>query len=84
MSSGKFTLPKPTVDPSNASGGEWTAENVRVFFCNPIYAGVGPYPAMVDDETWVQAAAKSLREDGAEQWLVNMLHCLRAAIPPTA
>lgn len=73
-------LPAPTVDPVAVEGGEWTAEKVRAFFCNPVYAGVGGYPQMVDDETWVRAAAQSLRADGPEQWLVNMLYALRMSL----
>ena len=67
----RFTTHKPT-----------TIAEVRGIMCNPIYAGVGPYPALVDDETWVSCAAKLIREEGgAEQFLVDMLHMLRASWP---
>ena len=72
-------IPKPTVD-CDYSGGELTLGNVEALLCNPVYAGVGPYPAVVDDETWVRAAAKAMKEQGVEQWLVNMLHTLRASL----
>lgn len=75
-------LPKPNVDTNTRESDDWTVDKVRFFFCNPIYAGLGPFPQIVDDETWVRAAAKSLREDGPEQWLVNMLHVLRASMGP--
>lgn len=52
-------------------------EKIRGLICNPIYAGVGPFPRMVPDETWVGSAAKLIREEGPEQFLVNMLHVLR-------
>jgi hypothetical protein len=56
---------------------QFTEEEVRGVIANPIYAGVGPYPQQVPDEQWVRAAANAIREDGAEQFLVNLLHMLR-------
>ncbi len=55
-------------------------EEVRGLFCNPIYAGVGPYPQIIDDETWVAAAAAVIRDEGPEQFLVNMLYVLRQSL----
>jgi hypothetical protein len=52
-------------------------ENIRGLICNPIYAGVGPFPRMVADEVWIGSAAKLIREEGPEQFLVNMLYVLR-------
>ncbi len=75
----KSKLPSPNVEFNN--GGKWTEEMVRGMFCNPLYAGMGEYPGIVDDETWVAVAAKSIREEGAEQWLVNMLHTMRTFLP---
>ena len=71
-------LPEPTVE-MRFSGDEspFTAEQVRGIICNPIYAGIGPYPALVDDRSWVHGAAKSIDDDGKEQFLVNLLHLLR-------
>lgn len=80
MKESQSPLPAPTVDMGAGEGGEWTAEKVRAFFCNPVYAGVGGHPQMVDDETWIRTAAQSLREDGPEQWLVNMLYTLRMSL----
>jgi hypothetical protein len=53
---------------------------VRGLICNPIYAGVPPYPAVVSEEQWVAAAARMIEEDGVEQFLVNMLYVLREAM----
>lgn len=80
MPEDRTPLPKPNIDLAHKTPGEMNTGNVRVFFCNPVYAGLGPYPAIIDDETWVRAAAKAMREDGAEQWLVNMLAALRASL----
>jgi hypothetical protein len=71
-------LPKPNVEFAvSRDMGEMTPEKVRSLFCNPLYAGFGPFPALIDDETWVRAAAHAIREYGPEQFLVNMLYVLR-------
>lgn len=44
--------------------------------CNPISAGVGLYPALVDGETWVRAAAQMIKKESSEQFPVNMLYVL--------
>ncbi len=35
---------------TNEDTGELTAEGVRGVICNPIYAGISPFPAMVSDD----------------------------------
>jgi hypothetical protein len=64
---------------------------VRGMISNPIYAGVPPYHRVVSDEVWVRSAVQLIQEEGAEQFLVNMLYMLRnsmvdavpdEAIPP--
>lgn len=72
-------LPKPTVE-MPGPGGPKNEAQVRAILANPVYAGIGPYPMMVDDETWVRGAAKAISESGSEQWLVNMLFVLRQTL----
>jgi hypothetical protein len=45
-----------------------------------LYAGIGPFPQLVPDDQWIRAAAKAIRADGPEQFLVNMLHVLRESL----
>lgn len=74
-------LPKVNVKFAAAgSPGNLTPEMLRGLVCNPIYTGIGPFPAIVDDETWVHAAARAIDEEGAEQFLVNMLYVLRRSL----
>lgn len=74
-------LPKPNVDLTASEDGQMTAEKVRAMFCNPLYAGItANFPKLVDDETWIRAAAQAIREHGSEQWLVNMLYVLRESL----
>lgn len=72
-------LPRPSVkyltDPNDIS--EATA---RGMMSNPIYVGVPPYRRIISDEAWVRTAAELIREEGAEQFLVNMLYMLRTSI----
>jgi hypothetical protein len=71
-------LPKPTVELADAHT-EWTAEMVRGVCCNPTNTGIGPFKRVVSDEDWIRGAAKTIKEEGAEQFLVNLLVLLRAA-----
>lgn len=50
----------------------WTAEKVKAIFCNPLYVG-HPFP----EEEWVRQAARMIKEEGQEQFLVNMLAVMR-------
>ena len=48
---------------------DWTPGQVRAVITNPIYAGVGPYPGIVDDEIWIRTGAKDIREHGLEDFI---------------
>ena len=79
----KDKQPLPTVNVDFATSedaGKMTAAKMRSLMCNPIYAGMGPFPALVDDETWVRAASRMIETEGAEQFLVNMLYVLRQSM----
>ncbi len=79
-------LPNVTVRTADDTG-EWTPEQVRGVLCNPIYAGMGPLPATVSDDVWVKSAALMISQEGAEQFLVNILFVLRELfeeLSPTA
>lgn len=75
----KQRLPQANVEFAT-SATVMTPSKMRSLICNPIYAGVGPFPALVDDDTWIRAAAQMIRNEGAEQFLVNMLFVLREAM----
>jgi len=74
-------LPKPNAVfvPSTKTLGQFTQEDVRGMISNPIYAGFGPFPQLILDERWIQAAVKEIELQGATQFLVNMLHVLRGS-----
>lgn len=63
----------------------WTVNDVRAILHNPIYAGLGPFPAIVDERTWVGAQKQLIREDGLETVLRQMRAKLLetfGAVPP--
>ena len=77
---GSGVMIDPEFNITDEESQSFTAEGSRGIICNPIYAGVPPYEPIVDDETWVRAAAKAIREQGVEQFLVNMLFVLRMSM----
>ena len=78
---GQTKLPRPNAAfRTNDQTGDITPAEIRGMVCNPIYAGMGPYPALVTDEQWVAAAATAINKEGAEQFLVNLLYVLRQTL----
>ena len=76
------SIPSPNADVKmSGSKTNWTEEEIRGIICNPIYAGIGPFPAFVSDEEWVKCASILISNEGAEQFLVNLLHTLRTCLP---
>jgi hypothetical protein len=73
---GKLLPPNATFRSADQTG-DFTPAEIRGMVCNPVYAGFGPFPALVTDEQWVAAAAVAIEKEGAEQFLVNLLHVLR-------
>ena len=59
---------------------ELSPEAVKGILVNPIYAGVGPFPRLVQDDAWVRGCARMIEEEGSEQVLVNLLYVLRECL----
>jgi hypothetical protein len=76
---GSRPLPAPNVVVARAGTPpeRLSPEAVKGILVNPIYAGVGPFPRLVEDVAWVRACAKLIEEEGADQFLVNLLYVLR-------
>ena len=76
-----MALPHPNARvKESGDSSSFNEEEVRGMICNPIYAGLGEFPALISDEEWVKAAEKAIEEDGAEQFLVNLLYVLRQCL----
>lgn len=71
-----MALPDPNVYWA-ASGDKLDAQRVGGMICNPIYAGVGPFPRLLSDEEWIKGAMRFIKKEGGEQFLVNLLFVLR-------
>lgn len=79
MKKKSVSLPRPTVKfVSNPD--KMSEAAARGMLSNPVYVGVPPYHRIVSDEAWVRAAVELIKEEGAEQFLVNMLHMLRVSM----
>ena len=57
------------------------ADDVTKVLVNPVYAGVGPFPAIVTEAWWIEANAKLMAKVGSRAWLGRMLLELRASFP---
>ena len=75
-------LPAPNVVVARAGTppGELSPAAVKGILVNPLYTGIGPFPRLVRDEAWVRACADLVEEEGAEQFLVNLLYVLRECL----
>jgi hypothetical protein len=76
----KNPLPKPTVRPR--TGSSWEVSDVRAVLCNPVNVGLGPFKQAVPEDLWLNAADKQVAEQGAEQYLVNVLFMLKESFKP--
>ncbi len=77
----KHTLPKPNARFHRPGETKPTdAPSVNGMICNPIFTGMGKFPPLVDDEAWITAAGQFIAEEGAEQFLVNLLYLLRESL----
>ena len=79
----KEEVPLPDVAfPGDRDWGDdrWNEEMVAGIICNPVYAGIPPFPAVVDDKTWVAAGATMVEAEGFRQYLVNILYQLKKPI----
>jgi hypothetical protein len=62
---------------------DWTPERIQSLVSNPIYTGIGPYPALVTDDVWIAAAIQLIAEEGPDAFLRTLLQGLREAFPAT-
>ena len=77
QSGDKDEFPAPNVVVPTNDVKHLTEDSVRGILCNPIYTGVEPFPQIIQDEEWIRGAEKLIKEEGARQFLVNVLHCLK-------
>ena len=69
--------PNVVVARAGAPPEQLSPEAIKGILINPIYTGLGPFPRLVEDAAWVRACARLIDEEGADQFLVNLLYVLR-------
>jgi hypothetical protein len=62
----------------------WNEEMVGGIICNPVYAGIPPFPPIVDDRMWIEAGVKMVKARGLRQYLINVLYELKKSVPNLA
>jgi hypothetical protein len=55
---------------------QWNVNDIRTIMHNPVYVGLGPFPALVDEATWVAVQERAVVEDGAGPVLVQIRRAL--------
>ncbi len=45
---------------------------VKNMFCNPVYVGIGPFPRLVEPDTWITCAKKLIKEVGYQEFFTRM------------
>jgi hypothetical protein len=80
---GNRPLPAPNVVVARAGTPpeQLSPQAIKGILVNPIYTGVGPFPRLVEDVAWVRACATLIEQEGAQQFLVNLLYVLRQCLP---
>lgn len=61
----------------------WDEDDVEKVLVNPIYTGLGPFPRLIEDELWIKAAARNIKQMGAEKFFRAMLRELRTSLEST-
>lgn len=60
---------------------KWTPDALKEMITHPVYAGMGPYPAIVKDEQWLEANTRLIGEAGAKAVLESILARFRETFP---
>ena len=65
-------LPAPNAVAPMSGETNWTGEKVKGIFCNPLYIS---HP--LSEEEWIRSAIQMMKEEGREQFLVNLVAVMR-------
>jgi hypothetical protein len=58
-----------------------SVDDVKKILSNPVYAGLEPYPSIVPDETWIEANAHRVREEGPAEAVRSILDAFQETLP---
>ena len=63
---------------------QWNEKMVGGILCNPVFAGIPPFEAAVDEQTWIAAGVRMVGNIGLRQYLVNVLYELKKSMKSVA
>ncbi len=61
----------------------WTERQVREILHNPIYVGMGPFPPLIDEATWIACQEQLFRTEGVQPALKHMRQVLTTTLGMT-
>jgi hypothetical protein len=59
----------------------FTAEDIRAILTNPVYTGIGPFQAIVGEETWLDVNVAIIAEEGAPETIWRVLAQFEGSFP---
>lgn len=72
----KQKRPRQRAHNASRNASRWTAADVRGVIYNPVYAGIGPFPAIISDGEWINVQAKEIEREGAAATLRHIRQAL--------
>jgi hypothetical protein len=65
---------------NNRRDDHWNVNDLRNIIHNPVYVGIGPFPQIIDEATWIAAQEKLLQQDGARAVLSQIRQALETTL----
>jgi len=59
----------------------WTEQDVRKMLSNPIYTGMGPFPAAIEEDLWVSSNELRIIREGAAEALALIVDNFEEVFP---
>jgi hypothetical protein len=74
---GDLPLPLASHPGDRTWGTKWTEGMVVGAMCNPVLAGIPPFPAIMSDRKWISGMVGAVKQRGTQQFLVDLLYVLK-------
>lgn len=83
-SEGEVPMPDVAYPGDREWNDQWNEKMVGGILCNPVFAGIPPFEAAVDEQAWIVAGVKMVENVGLRQYLVNVLYELKKSMRSVA
>ena len=60
---------------------KWTPADVKGLIANPVYAGMGPFAALVSEEVWLEAVLRLMARQGESATIDDILAQFQEVFP---